>query len=170
MNLGSKFFLGTFATSMLVTSMVGRADADYAFLPPIADPAWAMPWQLSPASAASRAQGEQTLLIDIQGFGTVRGTQTALNYLFTPLFEQSGRNALVEACRDVVAQAAGKLGSVQVEAVSAGSERRTRDGITAPVAFRLIYARFNGREDYEVRQSTLTCKADRLGKIRDAYV
>ncbi|MDP4027119.1 hypothetical protein Q8W71_31540 [Methylobacterium sp. NEAU 140] len=129
---------------------------------------WTMPWQLSPASDASRAQGEVTVLGYVPGYGTVRGTPTALRYLFSALPDQPGRNSLVEACQASVGRAAAKFGRVRVEASSAGPERRTPDGTVAPVSFRLTYSRFNGREDYEVRQTTLTCAADRGGRIVNA--
>lgn len=130
---------------------------------------WTMPWQLSRASAHSRARGERTIVARVNSYGKVRGTRTALRYIFAPLPKTSGHNGLVKACRTTVAKAARKLGAVQVNAASAGPERRTRDGSVAPVGFRLIYASASGREKYEVRQSVLTCKADRTGKIVDAY-
>jgi hypothetical protein len=159
------------ATLLAVTVVIapGWTDLTYVTLPPASIGAsWTMPWQLSPASDASRAQGEVTLLADVPGYGRVRGTTTALQYLFSQLPEQPGRNTIVEACRDAIGRSAAKFGTVQVEASSAGPERRTPDGYSAPVSFRLIYARFNGREDYEIRQTTLTCTANRSGQILDA--
>lgn len=134
----------------------------------IAGVGWTMPWQINPASDASRAQGEVTFVSYVPVYGSVRGTSTALRYLLTPLPEQPGRNTLVEACRMAIGRAAAKFGRVQIEASSAGPEQLTRDGIIAPVSFRLVYARLGGQEDYEIRQTTLMCAADRSGQIVDA--
>lgn len=130
---------------------------------------WKMPWQLSLSSAASRAKGERTIVARLPKYGKVRGTRVALRYVFAPLPKTPGRNSLVRACRSTVAQSARKLGAVRIDAASAGPERRTRSGSVAKVGFRLIYASHNTRENYEVRQGVLTCRADRAGKIVDAY-
>ena len=130
---------------------------------------WTMPWQLSRSSATSRAKGERTIVARVNVYGKTRGTKLALRYIFASLPESPGRNNLVNACRTTVAKSARKLGAIRVDAASAGPERRTRGGYLAPVGFRLIYATLNGRENYEVRQSVLTCKADTAGKILDAY-
>jgi hypothetical protein len=116
---------------------------------------WTMPWQLSLSSAASRAKGERT--------------KVALRYVFAPLPKTPGRNSLVNSCRSTVAKSARKLGAIRIDAASAGPERRTNGGSAARVGFRLIYASLKKGENHEVRQGVLTCKADRAGKIVDAY-
>lgn len=130
---------------------------------------WKMPWQLSLSSAASRATGERTIVARLPKYGRVRGTRVALRYVFAPLPKTPGRNSLVRACRSTVAKSARTLGAVRIDAASAGPERRTHSGSVARVGFRLIYASLNKRENYEVRQGVLTCKADRAGKIVAAY-
>lgn len=131
---------------------------------------WNMPWQLNPASAASEAQGERTVTAVVPNYGTVKGTQPAITYVNYPLSSlavEKGRNRTVKACRSVVEGEAKPLGAVKVEAVSAGPDRRTREGYEGPVAFRIFYAKQGG---YEVRQSLMTCKVDRGGRIKDAFV
>lgn len=130
---------------------------------------WKMPWQLNLSSAASRSKGERTIVARLPRYGKMRGTRVALRYVFAPLPKTAGRNSLVRACRSTVAKSARKLGAVRIDAASAGPETRTRSGSVARVGFRLIYASANRGENYEVRQGVLTCKADRAGKIVDAY-
>jgi hypothetical protein len=49
----------------------------------------------------------------------------------------------VDACRDTIAAQAVRYGAVRVEAASAGSLRRARNGMTqAPIAARIVYARW----------------------------
>jgi len=130
---------------------------------------WTMPWQLSLSSAASRAKGERTIVVRLPKYGKVRGTKVALRYVFAPLPKTPGRNSLVNSCRSTVAKSARKLGAIRIDAASAGPERRTNGGSAARVGFRLIYASLKKGENHEVRQGVLTCKADRAGKIVDAY-
>ncbi|WP_128560654.1 hypothetical protein [Methylobacterium crusticola] len=127
-----------------------------------------MPWQLTPASQASVAQGENTIVSYVPGYGFMRGTMQALRFIYTPLPVGRGRNETVDACQTVVASAAAALGAVRVEASSAGPQTRTPEGYVAPVAFRILYARNTGSENLEVRAGVLSCKVDRAGKILDA--
>lgn len=64
---------------------------------------WTMPWQLSRASATSRANGERTIVARMNVYGRTRGTKVALRYIFAALPKSPGRNNLVKACRTTVA-------------------------------------------------------------------
>ncbi|HEX2135526.1 MAG TPA: hypothetical protein VHG30_06395 [Microvirga sp.] len=62
----------------------------------------------------------------------------------------------VDACRDTIAAQAVRYGAVRVEAASAGSLRRARNGMTqAPIAARIVYARSN---ELQVRQARVDCR------------
>ena len=153
-----------------LASVAGQPQLAAVGAEPQAGAKWNMPWQLNPASAASEAQGEKTYVAEVPNYGRVKGTTPALtyvNYPLTSLAVKPGRNRTVEACRDVVASQAKPLGAVKVEAVSAGPDRRTRQGYEGPVAFRVFYAK---QGVTEVRQSLMTCKVDRAGHIKDAFV
>ena len=65
----------------------------------------------------------------------------------------------------MVERSAQEHGAARVEAVSAGPQRRVRDGYVAPVQFRILYPGFFRNQ---VRQARLTCKTDREGKMVDA--
>jgi hypothetical protein len=108
---------------------------------------------------------EETALADIPNYGFVRDTPAALASLMHPLAPAPGRNDLVEACRAMVEKSAQEQGAARVEAVSAGPQRRVRDGYVAPVQFRILYPGFLRSQ---VRQARLTCKTDREGKVIDA--
>lgn len=127
---------------------------------------WQMPWQISPASAASRSQGEEIVSAYVPNTGYVRGTPQAVAAIGAPLEAAPGRNRTVEACRDVVESEASKIGAREVEAVSAGPHRRNRRGqYEGPVHMRITYATTNG---FEVREATMTCIVDGRGRIVDA--
>jgi hypothetical protein len=117
------------------------------------------------AKAQSPAVGEDHFLADIPPYSFVRDTPAALASLMHPLAPAPGRNDLVEACRAMVEKSAEAYGAAWVEAVSAGPQRRVRDGYVAPVQFRILYP---GVLRSQVRQAKLTCKTDREGKILDA--
>ena len=108
---------------------------------------------------------EETVLADIPNYRFVRDTPANLATLMQPLAPAPGRNDFVEACRAMVEKAAQEQGAARVEAVSAGPQRRTRDGFVAPVQFRILYPDFLRSQ---VRQSRLNCKTDREGKVIDA--
>jgi hypothetical protein len=127
---------------------------------------WRMPWQVSPVSAASQAQGEQTIVSWVPETGYVRGTPRALASLGTPLRAVPGPNRTVDACRGVVESEAMKIGARTVEAASAGPHRRNAQGhYAAPVRMRITYAMPGG---FEVREATMTCIVDARGNIVDA--
>jgi len=156
------------ATLLSATAAFGQTGGGSFATPPAqrSSAGWNMPWQLVPASPASGATGEETLMQWISNYGFVRGTSFALASLGTPLQSKPGANDTVQACANVVRDAAAPLGATRVEAASAGPQKRVRDGYVAPVEMRIIYARFMG---LEVRHSVLNCKVDRGGKILDAY-
>src|SRR3954470_9001896 len=117
-----------------------------------------------PNASGFQAQ-EETVLAYIPPYSFVRDTPAALASLMHPLAPAPGRNDLVEACRAMVEKSAEAYGAAWVEAVSAGPQRRVRDGYVAPVQFRILYP---GVLRSQVRQAKLTCKTDREGKILDA--
>lgn len=126
----------------------------------------AMPWQLTPASTASIAQGEQTIIIDNRRFGRVKGTPLAIANLEKPVIAFARRGAVVVACKKTIEPQAKNIGAYSIQAAAAGPERRNRDGGRfQQVFFRVIY----DHPDYlEVRQSSLLCSLDRSGMIVDA--
>jgi hypothetical protein len=134
-------------------SMAGCADIPAALRQPVE------------AKAQSPADGEEMVLANISPYSFVRDTPAALASLMHPLAPTLGRNDLVEACRAMVEKSAEAHGAERVEAVSAGPQRRVRDGYVAPVQFRILYPGFLRSQ---VRQAKLTCKTDREGKILDA--
>lgn len=145
-------------------ALAPSTQAPVAAAPNASAASWQMPWQISPASAASQAE---TTLVYVPQTGYVRGTPEALASLGTPLRAASGPNRTVEACREVVLSEAAKIGAREVEAVSAGPHRRDAKGrYVGPVHMRITYARLGG---YEVREATMTCLVDRNGKIVDAF-
>ena len=123
------------------------------------------PEQLEPAASAEAGSREETVLGYIEPYGFVRDTPAALASLTQPLSPAPGRNDLVAACRAMVEKSAEAHGAERVEAVSAGPQRRVRDGTVAPVRFRIFYP---GVLRSQVRQARLLCKADRDGNIVDA--
>lgn len=126
---------------------------------------WQMPWQISPISAA--AGRERIVEGAVPEVGTVRGTPEALASIGTTLRPVAGSNQAVLPCRKKVSGEAAKLGATEIEAASAGPERRIAAGvIAAPVVFRITYSQA-GRRD--VRLSVLTCIVDRRGHLVDAY-
>ena len=114
-----------------------------------------------PTSSGSQAQ-EETVLAYIPPYGFVRDTPAALAALMQPLAPAPGRNDIVEACRAMMEKSAMAHGAARVEAVSAGPQRRVRDGYVAPVQFRVLYPGFLRSQ---VRQARLICKVDREGKV-----
>jgi hypothetical protein len=117
-----------------------------------------------PNASGFQAQ-EETVLAYIPPYDFVRDTPAALASLMYPLVPAPGRNDLVEACRAMVEKSAQEHGAARVEAVSAGPQRRVRDGHVAPAQFRILYPGFLRSQ---VRQARLTCKVDRKGKVVDA--
>jgi hypothetical protein len=104
-----------------------------------------------------RGRGEATVERMIPRLGLVRGRESALRQLPRPLPRTGAvpRDA-VNACRETIAAQARRHGAVRVEAASAGSPRRVRNGVTgAPIEARIVYARSN---QLQVRQARVTCQ------------
>ena len=126
-----------------------------------------MPWQIRPIRTGARARRERIVEAFVSKTGRVRGTRAAIATIGQPLRSARGRNRTVNACRAVVASEAAKLGAKEVEAASAGRERRTAGrNYAAPVKFRITYK--VGRK-YDVRFTVLRCVVDRRGKLLNAY-
>ncbi len=107
------------------------------------------------------------ILVWVPDTGYVRGTKETLASLGVPLRPAPGRNRTVEPCRAVVLSEASKIGAKEVEAVSAGPQRRRPGGqFAARVHMRVTYPSFGA---FEVRDSKLTCIVDKNGKIVDAF-
>ena len=103
-----KLYLATIGLAALAASSAAVAQTkESAATPPEGGGSvWSMPWQLTPASPASAAQGEKTILAWVSDLGFVRGTPTVLGTLKSPMVPRPGRNAAVEPCREVVLAAA----------------------------------------------------------------
>lgn len=126
-----------------------------------------MPWQIRPIGYESGARRERIVEAFVPETGRVRGTRAAIATIGQPLRPARGRNRTVNACRATVASEAAKLGAKEVEAASAGRERRTAARhYVAPVKFRITYK--VGRK-YDVRFTVLRCVVDRKGALLSAY-
>lgn len=174
------FLTGVAATATLLTAgcvdtvgsfqprpVVAAAEISIAPAPDTSAATWKMPWQISPI-AASQAHGEEIITAWVPQTGYVRGTRSALASVGSPLKQAPGLNRTIQACRDVVQSEAMKLGAREIEAASAGPDRRNDKGqFVGPVRMRITYASPTG---YEVRESRMTCIVDARGKIVDAFV
>lgn len=129
----------------------------------------ALPWQLTPASTASVAQGETTIVVDKPGIGRIRGTQTALAKLDERIVPFSATSAVVSACKDAFDPQAKKEGAYSIEAAAAGPEKRNAKGRTQQVFFRIFYADPKD-QGVEVRQASIACMVGRKGELLDASV
>lgn len=69
---------------------------------------------------------------------------------------------VVRSCRLAIAAAAQPLGSVRVEAVSAGRPRQREGGLSAPIFVRIHYAQQTG---IEIRQARVDCRIDDGGRV-----
>ena len=124
-----------------------------------------IPWQLTPASTASIAQGESTIIVPNEKFGTVKGTPVAIANLEKPVVAFARRGRVVEACRKVIEPQAKGLGAYSVQAAAAGPETRKDGERVQQIFFRVIY----DRPDYvEVRQAALICKIDPQDRVVEA--
>ena len=129
----------------------------------------AIPWQLTPASTASVAQGETTIVVDKPGVGRIRGTETALAKLGERIVPFSDATPVVSACKDAFDPQAKKEGAYSVEAAAAGPEKRTVKGRTQQVFFRIFYADPKD-QGVEVRQAAIACTVGRKGQLLEASV
>jgi hypothetical protein len=157
--------------SMTACGMAPREPSTTAALgtvPPRAGVAvWRTPPLLDTLLEAARVRKQSSVLVYVPQTGYVTGEPDVIATIGKPLPAVAGRNRTVEPCRDAVFTEASKLGALDVEAVSAGHEKRDRRGrIFAPVDMRITY-KVNG--GYELRRATLVCILDRKGRIADAY-
>jgi hypothetical protein len=122
-----------------------------------------IPWQLTPASTASEAQGERTSVMYIRKFGRVRGTKVALANISKAMVPYPGPHGVVQPCRDVIQPQATRIGAYSVEAAAAGPERRLHNDVRRQQVFFRIFYRHEG--SVEVRQAALICTLNANGKI-----
>src|SRR5690242_2637976 len=103
-------------TCLLVAGLVSgacSANASHAsYLPRYkpAAPGIQIPWQLTPASTASRAQGERTNVKYLRNIGRIRGTDVALAYVSTPMTPYPGMHSVVQPCLRVIRPQATRIG------------------------------------------------------------
>jgi len=129
--------------------------------------AWRTPPLLDTLLEAARVRGQSSVLVYVPQTGYVTGEPAVIATIGKPLPAAPGRNRTVEPCREAVFNEASKLGALDVEAASAGREKRDRQGrLFAPVDMRITY-KVNG--GFELRSATLVCILDRKGRIADAY-
>jgi hypothetical protein len=122
-----------------------------------------IPWQLTPASTASEAQGERTSVRYVRKFGRVRGTKIALANISKPMVPYPGPHGVVQPCRDVIQPQAARIGAYSVEAAAAGPERQLSNHVRRQqVFFRIFYRNKSG---VEVRQAALICTLNANGAI-----
>ncbi len=177
--MGRLFIMGTAVIATLLTAacvdtvgslqtrpVVMTAEAPGMSAPNTSAATWQLPSQISPIST-SPAAGQEIIMTYVPQTGQVRGTRAAIASLGSPLTPAPGRNRTVQACRNVAQAEAMKLGAREIEAVSAGPDRRNKGQFVGPVRMRITYARPTG---YEVRLADMTCVVDAKGKIVDAFV
>ena len=158
------------ATSMK-TAFVGTgsqiAATEAAVTPARLAGASAIPWQLTPASSASVAQGEVTEVVDRPGLGRIRGTSKALAQLDQKIMPYRQGGPVVSACKDAFDPQARAAGAYSVEALAAGPERQVAKGKSQQVFFRIFYA--DPKDDgVEVRQASIACTVSKRGQLLDA--
>ncbi len=128
-----------------------------------------IPWQLTPASSASIAQGESTVVAVKPGVGRVRGTEKALSQLDQRIVPYTKAGHVVSACKDAFDSQAKDAGAYSIEAAAAGPERKVAKGRRQQVFFRIFYAdpKDNG---VEVRQASVACTVGMSGHVVEATV
>lgn len=95
--------------------------------------------------------------------GTVSGTREDLRSFKAPLRPRPGTSLeIVQSCRQAVAGAALAYGVVRVDAASAGPTRPMGGGYSAPIQFKIVYARSGG---LETRQATVACRLNSAGRV-----
>ena len=126
-----------------------------------------IPWQLTPASAASVGQGEMTIVIEKPGLGRVRGTERALAQLDQRIVPFSQGGKIVSACKDAFEPQAKKVGAYSIEAAAAGPEKKQSKGRTQQVFFRIFYSDPKD-QGVEVRQASVVCTIGATGALVQA--
>jgi hypothetical protein len=122
-----------------------------------------IPWQLTPASTASEAQGERTTVRYMRKFGRVRGTRIALANISKPMVPYPGPHEVVRPCRDVIQPQATRIGAYSVEAAAAGPQRLLAHNVRRQqVFFRIFY---RNKAGIEVRQAALMCTLNASGTV-----
>jgi len=122
-----------------------------------------IPWQLTPASTASEAQGERTTVRYVRRFGRVRGTRIALANISKPMVPYPGAHEVVRPCRDVIQPQAAHIGAYSVEAAAAGPQKLLAHKVRRQqVFFRILY---RSKDGIEVRQAALICTLNARGTI-----
>ncbi len=128
-----------------------------------------MPWQFGPSSPKTLAAHDEPIrIVEVPGWGPVKGRTEILASFPQPLEGAPGRNRAVDACREQAYAAAQKYGQAQVEAASAAPERRLRNGTFAgQVRLRVVY---KTPTFHEVRQGEMECITDSNGRFVTAKV
>ena len=128
-----------------------------------------IPWQLTPASAASVGQGENTVVVDKPGLGRVRGTEKALAELDQRIVPYKGANdEIVSVCKDAFDRQAKQIGAYSLEAAAAGPVRKEKGaGKNQQVFFRSFYADPKD-SGVEVRQASVICGVGPHGELLKA--
>jgi len=122
-----------------------------------------IPWQLTPASTASEAQGERTTVRYVRKFGRVRGTKVALANLSKSMVPYPGPHEVVQPCRGVIQPQATRIGAYSVEAAAAGPQKLLAHNVKRQqVFFRIFY---RNKDGVEVRQAALMCTLNARGTI-----
>ena len=122
-----------------------------------------IPWQLTPASTASEAQGERTSVRYVRKFGRVRGTRVALANISKPMIPYPGTHGVVQPCRAVMQPQAMRIGAYTVEAAAAGPEQKLPNQFRRQqVFFRIFY---RSKQGIEVRQAALICTLNANGRV-----
>ncbi len=159
-----KVLLATACASMLAGCVSDGAPAPVAMVT-YPGQAFTVPWQLTPASTASEAQGERTQVSQVQGYGPLKGTPVALASVGMPMTAYPGPDKAVSPCRTAVVMQVRPVGATSVEAAAAGPQERLRNGtVRQQVFFRVVYDRGPIRE---LRQSSMLCTV-RGNRVLDA--
>ena len=154
--------------------MVGQVEASFTepsapdLRKPVVD-THPIPWQLTPASAASEAQGETTLVADVPKVGRLRGTEKAIANWSQPIVPYANDSKIVTACKSAFEPQAKSAGAYFVEAAAAGPKRKVAEGWSQQVFFRILYTDMadNG---VEVRQASIDCTMDQKGSLKKVSV
>ena len=162
-------------TACVWDDMVGQVETSFtepsspvAVATPLVD-SHPIPWQLTPASAASRAQGETTLLADVPKIGHVRGTEKAIAQWNQTIVPYAKDSKVVSACKSAFEPQAKNAGAYFVEAAAAGPKRKIASGWAQQVFFRILYAD-PAENGVEVRQASIDCTMDDSGKLKNANI
>lgn len=124
-----------------------------------------LPWQLTPSSTRSAAQGEKIIEVADERFGKVKGTPIAVANLDKPLIAFERRGPVVAACKKVFEEQAKSVGAFSVQAAASGPTIRKAGARIQQVFFRIIYDK---PDELEVRQAALVCTIDNADRVVEA--